>query len=149
MTSWAVIDTRIVVEMNIADEQDTLASRYCERVSLLARCYKGDLLIRLNSKLLREYKTKAPKTANDYVEAFFAILDNRERARMVKRNKLEKKLHVKCNECRFPSHDQHLLAAAVLDADESGSVTIFVAEKAHTNCAPCIWRKMGTRLTAI
>jgi hypothetical protein len=104
------------------------------RLHVIQQVCAGDLRLRYNPKLLREYEEHTRALRNDVVELFFAVLDS-DRAVLVRRNVLSRQNYAKAtNKCSWPSHDQHLLAAA-LDGDNP---SIFVTEEHLAACAPKI-----------
>ena len=101
------------------------------RLGVLEKIHDGALRVRFNQKLFLEYETIIKTKRNDNIEAFFAIIDS-EHAVRVSRNSLSKKLHdLATTKCKWPSHDQHLLAAAVT----GDRPTIFTSEVKLSKCA--------------
>jgi hypothetical protein len=98
--------------------------------------------LRYNPKLLGEYRKLIQEFRNDLIELFFGLLDS-ERAVFVKGNTLRKAQYdMAVHKCRWPSHDQHLLAAAI----GGTRVTIFVTERRHICCGTAIYRHFGVRV---
>lgn len=110
------------------------------RLIVIEQIGSGARRLRYNSKLLNEYQQVAREHRNDVVELFFTALA--ERAVLVTRNKLSPHLYARATQCRWPSHDQHLLAAAV----DGTNPTIFVTERRHVNCADCVLRRFAVHV---
>ena len=101
----------------------------------------GARRLRYNTKLRCEYEQVVRQYRNDAIELFFAVLADS--ALFVPRNNLSRQDYATARDrCRWPGHDQHLLAAA-LGGDDP---TIFVTEECHARCAPCILARFGTRV---
>ena len=115
------------------------------RLVIIEMVGSGDLRLRYNSKLLGEYEQLIKDRRNDVIEVFFAVLDS-ERAVRVRRNALSRQNHVKATtKCRWPVHDQHLIAAAI-DGDEP---SLFVTEKCLADCAAKIWAHFAVRVERV
>jgi hypothetical protein len=101
------------------------------RLRVLRGIVSGDLRVRYNPKLLVEYEQAIKVFRNDVIEVFFIALTS-ERAIRVPRNALSRQdFNVAIVTCGWPSHDQHLIAAA-----RGGDKTsLFVTEKAHGTSA--------------
>ena len=101
--------------------------------------------LRYNSRLLNEYERLIDLHQNDVVRLFFDILDSPHAFR-VSRNALSRQDHaVAIGDCGWPSHDQHLIAAAIGGVNPS----IFVTEQKHATCAVLIWRRMRIQVEHI
>jgi hypothetical protein len=113
------------------------------RLAVIEQVVTGSRRLRYNPKLLREYRQLIKQHRNDVIEALFAVLDNAQRSILVKRNSLSRKNHAKATQtCGWPSHDQHLLAAA-LDGDEPA---IVVTERYLVQCAAAVLNHFAIRI---
>jgi hypothetical protein len=111
------------------------------RLRALEQIGRGVRRLRYNPKLLGEYRRVVREPRNDVIELFFNVLS--ERAVLVSRNTLSRHCYAKAvRTCRWPNHDQHLLAAAIDGIDAS----ILVTEEAHVTCANCIFRHFTVRV---
>lgn len=111
------------------------------RLTVIQQIGSGARRLRYNQKLLAEYRQVVPEPRNDIIEVFFTALS--ERGVLVGRNKLLRHDYLKAIQtCRWPSHDQHLLAAAIGGINPS----IVVTERNHVNRADCIRRHFAVRL---
>ncbi len=88
-----------------------------------------------NKRLLAEYMAHVMTCRNDAIAAFIRRLADI--GLMAKRNTLSASDHAKAMSLGWPSHDQHLLAAA-LEGNES---TVFVIEDALAVCAAGVKRR--------
>lgn len=140
-----VIDATIIGLSN-----DELANRVQgnsldHKLQIVEQVTSGIRRVRYNSKLLNEYERLVGQYQNDVIHLFFIILDS-PRAFRVGRNSLSRQHHASAvNDCGWPSHDQHLIAAALDGIDPS----IFVTEFHHAICASRIWRHFAIRIEHI
>jgi len=112
------------------------------RLTVIEQAARGTRRVRYNSKLLGEYRRVVQEFRNDVIEIFFSVLDS-DRAVFVRRNNLSRQHYdVAVNRCRWPGHDQHLLAAALGGIDP----TIFVSEDRHVQCRLVIYRHFRIRI---
>jgi hypothetical protein len=139
-----VLDTTVVARANCDLGTRKRGNALDSRARLLESCLQGILRIRYNPKLLKEYTDHVCKYRNDLIEAFFAILDS-PRAFFVKRNALTRQNYDLACKCRWPSHDQHLIAAAL------GGICpcIFVTEAALHQCAEKVNQVFGVRVELV
>ena len=106
------------------------------RLRTVENALSGRSRVRYNPKLLKEYGDHVKHYRNDVIASFFALLDS-QKSVFVKRNTLSSSKHDLANgRCRWPSHDQHLLAAAV----GGNKPEVFVTEGALAACSACIKR---------
>jgi len=105
------------------------------RLRLLESIVNGTHRLRYNNRLLAEYIQLIQLHRNDVIEAFFEVLDDSTRAVLVRRNSLSRQQHARArSQCRWPDHDQHLLAAAIGGDDP----TIALTEQRLNQCAAAI-----------
>jgi hypothetical protein len=105
------------------------------RLVVLEEVVHGARRLRYNARLLSEYQQLIKRYRNDVIEALFSVLDDAQRSVRVRRNSLSRRDHEKARRaCRWPSHDQHLLAAALEGHDPS----IVVTEQRLAQCATAI-----------
>jgi hypothetical protein len=113
------------------------------RLAAIEEIVSGARRLRYNPKLLREYTQLVREHRNDVIEALFSILDDAQQSVRVNRNQLSRQDYAKARDaCRWPSHDQHLLAAAV----GGDNPTVFVTEQRHAQCAAAIHRHFEIRI---
>src|SRR5687767_5021777 len=106
-----VIDATVVAFRN--EGEDACKANWRLVVNAIDLVVCGDRRVRYNAKLLDEYARIVNDFRDDIVEAFFQILDS-DRAVKVNTNKLRRHHFVSIVlNCRWPSHDQHLIAAAI------------------------------------
>lgn len=113
------------------------------RLKVIEDVGEGKRRPRYNQKLFGEYQCLTKKLRNDVVAAFIQVLTDS--GVRVKRNCLKSRDHGKATKCGWPSHDQHLLAAAL----EGQNPTIFVSEWKHGTCAASVLRVFGVRVSRI
>ena len=111
------------------------------RLSVLEEAIRGNRRLRYNSKLLTEYQQIVKEFRNDIVEALFELLTTR--SVFVRRSTLSRQHHQLATErCRWPRHDQHLLAAALGGDNPSIAVT----EERLNRCADDVLRHFDIRI---
>lgn len=113
------------------------------RICKIEEFIKGARIAWYNNKLFAEYTMHVAQRRNDVVEAFFLRLADH--GKKAKRNTLSTPQYAQCRQTRWPTHDQHLLAAAI----EAGNSTIFVTEQALADCAATVKRRFGISVTQI
>jgi hypothetical protein len=111
------------------------------RLTVLEQVANGQRRLRYNPKLRSEYLQIIREHRNDVIELFFAALADR--GVFVARNTLSRQHHATATaRCRWPTHDQHLLAAAM----GGDNPTIFVTEQRLADCAARIATAFGIRV---
>jgi hypothetical protein len=100
--------------------------------------------LRCNQKLLSEYEGHLKVRRNDVIDQFITILDSEETVKL-SGSTLRSPHKARANDCRWPSHDQHVLAAAI----DGTNVTIHVTERVLGLCAQDIWRKFRIRINYV
>jgi len=142
-----VVDATIIRFTNTQLAARKPGNAFDRRLTVLEQIVRGLRRARYNTRLLGEYTAllgQAP-FRNDVIEAFFAILDS-SRAVRVKSNRLSQGDHAMATrQCRWPSHDQHLLAAAI----GGNRPEVMVTEVRLANCGPDISRRFGIRVVHI
>jgi len=134
--SDAVIDTTVVALSNVRLTCLKEGSNLHARIRLLKQCYAGERRIRFNGRLRAEYDSKVSGIENDFVRLFFELLDS-SRSIFVKKSTLSRQFYDRArNDCGWPGHDQHILAAGV----GGEQVVLFVTEERHCNCRAAIKR---------
>jgi len=132
-----VFDTTVVAYANgdLAGRKrgNALDTRLCAIEAFLC----GRRVAWYNTRLEDEYRQKMKVRRNDVIEAFFIRLADHGRRAL--RNGLTRQRYACAITAGWPSHDQHLLAAAC----EATDPTILVTEKALTRCAAKIRREFG------
>lgn len=104
------------------------------RLGAIEQVVTGTRRLRYNPRLLREYQRLIRDYRNDVIELLFFVLDS-DRSIFVGRNTLSRQDYDKAiRRCQWPSHDQHLLAAAL----DGVNPIIVVTEPRLAQCAPRI-----------
>jgi len=137
-----VLDATVVAFSNSDLALRIPGSPLDRRLSIIEEVAAGVRRIRYNPRLLGEYEAHARTFRNDVIELFFILLES-DKAYFVRRNTLCRQDFAKAtSQCNWPSHDQHLLAAAKDGVDPS----IFVTEVNHAVCASRILRAFHIRV---
>jgi len=131
-----VLDATVVAPPNRDIVARRLGNAVDRRLAVIQQVVAGARRLRYNTKLLGEYQRLTQNSRDDVIVLFFIILDSA-RSVFVGRNTLSRQNYsTAVDRCRWPGHDQHLLAAA-LDGDDS---TIVVTESRLAQCATRILR---------
>lgn len=88
---------------------------------MIRQIVDGQWRCRYNKTLLHEYEQLIATHRNDIIIAFFIILDS-PRA-LLARNNLRRQEYARAREIGWPTHDHHLLAAAIGGVNPSIVVT--------------------------
>jgi xanthine/CO dehydrogenase XdhC/CoxF family maturation factor len=143
--SDAVFDTTVVAIGNKAIADRKPGNSFDKILRLLQSVINHTSRVRYNYKLRGEYDEHVKQCRNDVIEVFFTILDSPQAIR-VARNSLSRQHYVLAvRNARWPSHDQHLIAAA-LDGERPH---IYVTELRLERSAPEIHRIFGIRVLKI
>jgi hypothetical protein len=113
------------------------------RLSKIEEFVEGKRIAWYNEKLFREYRDKVRTVRNDVIEMFLIRLADA--GKQAARNRLSTANYAKARKAQWPSHDQHLLAAAI----EGTRATIFVTEKALEGCGKAVKREFGFTVVRI
>jgi hypothetical protein len=141
-----VIDASVVALANGDIAGRRPGNIFDRRLAVIEETVSGLRRLRYNSKLLGEYTDHIRERRNDVLEALFALLDDTNRSVFVRRNTLSRQHYDSATDkCQWPSHDQHLLAAAI-DGDNP---SIVVTEERLQQCAGKILRHFGIHLEYI
>ena len=135
-----VYDTTIVAFSN-----DDLAARQAgneldARLAYLEEFLRGERVALYNDRLSREYSEHVREIRNDIVDGFIEALDLR--GRKAARSTLSRPDYAKSLRAGWPTHDQHLLAAALVGA----RTVILVTERALSDCTGDIKKFFGFRV---
>ena len=141
MPDW-VIDATIVGMTNTELTERHPGNLLDRRLTVMERVAKSEARLRYNQKLLGEYETLTRKRKNDVIELLFALLDSTSAIIVPKNSLTRQEFDVAKNKCGWPSHDQHLLAAAIGGIDPS----IFVTERHHCRCKSRILRHFSVHI---
>jgi hypothetical protein len=139
-----VFDATVVRYGNIPMEaraSDSVANRRLAAVEGFV--IERAVVARYNPKLAHEYQPAFDDPQNDVIAAMLIALADT--GIFVKSNTLSRPHYARMRDTRWPSHDQHLLAAAV----EGKDPLIFTCEDAHGVCAKAVRREFGIAVTVL
>jgi hypothetical protein len=139
-----VFDTSFIYLANGLLEGARAGNLLHRRLVAIRQVVDGRSRPRYNKRLLYEYHEKIREYRNDVVELFIALLDS-DKAIYVGRSTLRSADRSRAAECRWPAHDDHLLAAAV----GGTAVVIYVTENVHGTCGAMIKRKFGITICRV
>lgn len=130
----SVIDATVLAMANGEIAARKPGNALDRRLRAIEEVGSGARRLRYNPRLREEYLRIVQEYRNDAVELFFIVLTDR--AFFVRSNTLSRQKFAASLKCKWPPHDQHLLAAAL----EGDDVVIFATEQRHCVCGPCIRR---------
>ena len=140
--SDAVVDASVI---GMTDE-DLLAQgsedSIRRRVKLIDDCANKKLRLRCNPTLEGEYSRILKDSNKDLHILFLGALES---AFRVTKNKLDRHAYLRSLDAGWPSHDQHLLAAAI----GGTRPTIYVTEKKLFSCATKVKREFSISVSSI
>jgi hypothetical protein len=140
----AVIDTSVVTFANCDLLARMPGETFDRTLHVLELARDGELHLRYNPKLLTEYHDHVKECRNDVIEIFFTLLDS-PGAVLVPRNSLSRQHYQLALRNGWPTHDQHLLAAAI----EGDRPHIYVTEQILANCAARVYRTFRIRVICV
>jgi hypothetical protein len=139
-----VFDASFIAKANghlAGEKQGNLLNR---RLSAIRQVTSGKSRIRYNPKLLDEYCHLVKELRNDIVDQFVTLLEDENTVRL-SGSTLCRQDKAKANKCRWPTHDQHVLAAAV----GGKQVTIHVTENALGGCSVAVKKCFGFKVNYV
>jgi hypothetical protein len=142
-----VVDATIIRLTNTQLAARRPGNAFDRRLRILEQVVAGTKRVRYNSRLLGEYRAlvRQQQFRNDVIQAFFIILDS-DKAVRVNRNNLSRQNHRTArDQCDWPTHDQHLLAAAI----GGNNAAIVVTEVRLGNCGAAVYRHFGVHVEHI
>ena len=140
----AVFDTSFLHTANGPYSGQKNSSALNRRLTAIRGVNSGHSRVRYNDKLLAEYSNSLKVHRNDVIEQFIELLDSKKAIRLPS-STLRHADKAKANECRWPTHDQHVLAAAV----GGSGVVIHVTENALGACAKKVKRIFGIKINHV
>ena len=140
-----VLDASVVAFSNGDLTARRRGNVFDRRLRAIEQVIAGVHRLRFNGRLLGEYQNLIHEYRNDVIELLFALLDS-SRAVLVRRNNLSRQDYaIAVRRCGWPSHDQHLLAAALGGIDS----LIVVTEVRLFQCAAQILRSFDVHVERV
>ena len=138
------IDTTVLVNSNqpliTVPKQGSLFQR---RLLLLGQIRDGKRMVLISKRLLAEYDKQIPKPRNDFLIAFFQIIDLRKC--VVNYASWTHDRRAKARKCRYPKEDDHVLRTALRDH----STEIVSEEKRMLQSGKCIKREFRVSICQV
>jgi len=146
MPKEVVVDTCVLQKANapIADgvrEKSLLA----KRVRLLRDIRNGNVLILYSRRLLHEYNQQVRSPRNDFVRAFFALLEDPDRSLLNWAKWTSANREIAFGKCRYPPEDAHVLRTAIRPA----ASRIITEEERMLLADECIYRFFRVHIRTI
>jgi hypothetical protein len=141
----SVYDASIIGYANVSLGDPTGERRQFleDLIAAIHRVLSGRDRLRVNTTLRTEYEQVARGVRNDVVDQFFAILTGE--GAVAAKNSLRSFENDRAHKCNWPSHDRHLIAAAI----DGVGVTIHVTENRLGRCANKVWQVFKIRIEHI
>jgi len=138
-----VYDAEVIAKANGDLSGRKRGNRMDLRLSWIEVCLAGQRRAIYNGKLLGEYTKHVKTCRNDLIDAFIRRLADH--GMKAARNTLSSVNYAKARKMKWPSHDQHLLAAAI----EAQDATIVVLEDALAGCGAAAKREFGVTVVQL
>jgi hypothetical protein len=138
MPDLVVVDTSVLQKANAPITVSVReGSKFARRLELLSRIRRRELRALISAKLLAEYRVQVSRPRNDFVRAFFELLNDPNHAipnwcRWSGQNRSH------ASKCRFPREDYHVLRTAVYTTES----TILSEEHRMLVTDACIHRNL-------
>lgn len=146
MATEIVYDTSFVARAN-GDLSDMKPNSVLyKRISAISLSTTGKAKARYNRKLYQEYMDHIKELRNDFINVFITSLEKN--GILIEKMTVEKIKWIKVKKL-WPSHDRHLLAAALCDKNGCRDVGIYTSEKAHEPAGPILKREFKISLTVV
>jgi len=141
--SDCVVDTMVLQKANAPILREPREGRlFLRRISLLVNISNGTIRPIVSAKLLVEYVRNVPSPRNEYIRAFFELLDRPERVIWNWARRWSGAERGRARACRYPREDDHLLRTAV-GAEGSEILT----EERRVLCTDrCVHREFGVHI---
>lgn len=137
MASECVVDTMILQKANAPLVHSAREGRLFERrIKLLLRIADGTVRPMVSVKLVQEYARQVQSPRNEYIRAFFELLDHRDRVTWHWAKRWSGGLRAAARQCRYPLEDDHLLRTAACDRETA----ILTEEDRLLKADACIYR---------
>lgn len=108
------VDTTVLVNANQPITADPKkGSVFDRRLLLLNQLRNGKLIALISKRLLAEYEKQIPKPRNDFLIAFFQIIDSKKCVENYASWTHDRR--AKARKCRYPQEDDHVLRTALRD----------------------------------
>lgn len=131
-----VIDTTVLQKANAPlTKAPRVGSQFLKRLQLLQRIQAGALLVLISPKLVAEYRRQIARPRNDFIGAFFAILEGRAIPNW--KHRWSGSEREKARRCAYPVEDDHVLRTAI----RPQSTTLILTEETQmVDADECIYR---------
>ena len=141
-----VIDTVILQSANAPMTKEPRSGRLIERrIGLLKEISAGTIRILISRRLMNEYQGRLPSPRNEYIKAFFALLDRPDRVTWNWKKRWSGGERATAAACRYPIEDVHLLRTAIRDGDSR----IYTEEGRLLDVDECIFRQFRVHISAL
>ena len=137
MARECVVDTTVLQKANAAlTAPPREHALFRHRVRLLGHIRDGQLTVLMSDRLLAEYRRQVKSPRNDYIRAFFEILDDPTRHTRNWEKRWGGGRQEPARKCRYPEHDDHVLRTAIRPGNNT---TIFSEDKRMLDADACIY----------
>jgi len=138
MASFVVVDTCVLQKANAPISMNPgERTKFRKRLVLLSNLYQGRFVALISERLLSEYRDKVPLPRNDFIRAFFELLDQPNRA-ITNWCRWSGQYRSHARKCRFPPEDYHVLRTAIYKSES----TILSEERRMLDTDACIHQRL-------
>jgi len=142
MAKECVIDTTVLQKANAPLlHRPRERSLFRKRLQLLRQIQSGRLIALISEKLFSEYKEQLKAPRNDFVQAFFGLLQDPDR-RTQNWAPWPSGRSEKARKCRYPEHDDHVLRTAIRPTP----TTVFSEDTDMLKADACIYRQFRVHI---
>jgi hypothetical protein len=142
----SVVDTVILQKANALITRAPREGRlFLRRIDLLKQIRAGTVTVLVSSRLLHEYREHVLIPRNEFVNAFFELLDRPGRVTWNWTARWSGGQRETARKCRYPVEDDHLLRTAIRD----GESQILTEEDRILLSDQCIFRQFGVHLRGL
>ena len=145
MPEECVVDTIVLQKANAPITKPVArGSQFARRLAVLQDIREGRLVPLHSRQLVQEYEEHVKEPRNEFVKAFFELLDDVRRA-TYNWHPWTGAVREKARKCRFPREDHHVLRTAIRGTPS----TIITEEKRMLRTDACIYRELRVHVRGI
>jgi hypothetical protein len=145
MPEECVVDTTVLQKANAPITKPVArGSQFARRLAILRAILEGEIVALYSSRLVHEYEQHVKEPRNDFVRAFFELLDDVGRA-TYNWHRWTGAVRDKARKCRFPREDYHVLRTAIRGTPSA----IITEEQRMVGTDACIYRELRVHVKGI
>jgi hypothetical protein len=146
MPRECVIDTVILQKANATITREPRpAALFRRRLALLTEIANGTRQLLISQRLLTEYEQRIPSPRNDFIRAFFELVQQPDRVIWNWKRPWSGNDRATMRRCRYPGEDEHVLRTAIRDRQS----VIFSEENRMCRADVCVFRNFRVHISAL